>query len=284
MVEGFEVVGLDHAINPFIQARDCPGMPQIGDFHPDDNQLTLQSLEPRPFKNSRDVIWVIATYRPRDLDPVNTAVVSFRATTIPVLRVYDANGVPIIIHYHQDQTYNIAIGSSGYTATRDVTFPPWAGQITDQKAVGILSLDWISSDSEIASKLLPYINGLNTNDFQGCPPYTWWVADVQIVKTKYRWGLACHVEIHYDPESWIQTIPYRDMFGVIPAGVDLKASITKGPGSYNGYVRGTLKRFMDINPIKTVTPNFDAVVPNLAALKLRTLDVPVGEYPGDPWL
>src|SRR5690348_492519 len=92
IVEGFLVGGIVPTANPFIQVRDCPGMPQVGDFHPDDTRLSMQLLEPKAFKNSKTQMWAMATYRPSDLDPINAPVVRFRATTVPVLRCYDANG------------------------------------------------------------------------------------------------------------------------------------------------------------------------------------------------
>jgi hypothetical protein len=94
IVEGYLLGGLDRTKNPFIQARDCPGIPQRGDRHPDDDKLSMQLLEPRPFKNSRDRIWALATYRAIDFDPINAPVIEQRATTKQVLRCYDSAATP----------------------------------------------------------------------------------------------------------------------------------------------------------------------------------------------
>jgi hypothetical protein len=234
IVEGYLLGGLDRTKNPFIQARDCPGIPQRGERHPDDDKLSMQLLEPRPFKNSRDRIWALATYRAIDFDPINAPVIEVRMTTKQVLRCYDSDGNPIKIDY-KDPSGNV--------------YPSWAGQIADTVATGILHAEWVEYNDP-RKRLSIYKNALNDNQYYGGDRFTWWVADLGVTKVRYQSGYKIVAELHYDAETWLQTIPYRDKFGVIPNGVDLAGSRGKASGSYNGYVRGTLKNMVSFDNLK----------------------------------
>jgi hypothetical protein len=231
LVEGYLVGDLNSTQNAALQAINAPGIPRRGDLHPDDGQLSLQGMDVRPVKNSRTRVWVLATYRPLDFDPINRPLIEFRATTKQVQRVYDNNGNPIKINY-TDPNNNV--------------YPEWTGQIVDTVATGILHAEWVEYDDP-STRLLPFTNGLNNSSYKGGAKYTWWIASIDITKVAYQSGYKIIAELYYDPETWIQTIPYRDKFGIIPKDIDLAGSRNKDPGSYQGYVRGTIKNVISFS-------------------------------------
>jgi hypothetical protein len=248
IVEGFLIGGLNSQQNPFIQARDCAGVPRVGQQYADDGLLICQGIEPRPFKNSKDKIWVLATFRPYDYGvPINQPIIEMRNTSKTTLRTYDANGNAIKIKYTSDGTGGE--GGNGTPPTDGVTYPDWSGQIQDTAAVACLHAEWVEYEDP-ENRLFPLTNAINSSPFRGRAKWTWWVSSLTYRKIKYQAGWHIVLDLAYDPQTHLQTIPYRDRFGIIPPDVNLKASATADPGTYNGYVRGTIKPSKDLSQLQ----------------------------------
>lgn len=245
VVLGFLVGGISptSADSAIVQAMSCPGLPAWGE------QLAgitpgLYALEfnPRPFKNSKTKMWVLVTYRPPQFTAIGETVFELRGTTKQVVRAY-ANGQKLKIPY----TTTAAAGQPA------VSMRPQTAQISDTVGVGILTADWLAYQDPGPS-LLRYRNAINNAPFNGAAKWTVWVSEIVIRKVRFQSGYSVHLEMQYDPETWLQNAYWRDIGGIIPDDIDVVAASTAGPGSGNGYVRGTLKSQKSLNQLTSLIP------------------------------
>jgi len=99
--------------------------------------------------------------------------------------------------------------------------PPQIGQISEEKAFGLLTADLLYFSDDV-DKWLKFVNTTNSKTWFKQPKWTWWVRNVSIEpfdqsrKTPRR----LRFEIEYDPELYTQVIAYKDpVTGFVPEDV-----------------------------------------------------------------
>lgn len=203
--------------------------------HPNNSTLFVRDITIDPFLNSRDQVWATIVYQTPTANHAAQNVTTFYGTTREEETSFNADGKLIKVKY------------------KDPTGKEWEqiGRVVAPVAYGIL--EFAQEVTTPPAQVLPMLNKINSRQFQGQKPHTWWCRDIVYQEIKYRPGYRRLIRFEYDPRTYVKTIAFHDAnTGEVPADVAPKRDKPGTTG--NGYVNDLINGEADFSQLKL--PNF----------------------------
>lgn len=176
-----------------------------GSAHPEalDSDLVVIGMRGLPFAGSKTQTKYVATYgRPSNSGFAITPRISFSATARQTVTSFNADGTKITVQYS--------------TATTD---QQQIGRVTAFKPFGILIIERI--EQEMPSVALQMISTTNADTFQGQPPDTWMMRNIDFTEAGFTTGYRVRYAIEYSAEKdFTPVAAFRNIFGDVPEDID----------------------------------------------------------------
>jgi len=211
--------------------------------HPSDGTIYVTRIRPKPFPaRSKSSVKVYVTYTTPDLGNTPETVISFSAITRESVTNFDANNIPTFVSYYP----------------KDVNGQPSRNIITElADVIGLEScglLEIRREESNSPQTILPYINTINSQSWQGGAKGTWLCREIAFDKILYRPGYKTIYRFEYNPKTWLKTVvsisnhtgkPYADIVPDRSLGPTISLPVI----NHNGFQNFYINQFADFNSL-----------------------------------